>query len=100
MTRARLPLRIGLAAALVLAAALFGAPRAARAQPSAASYAVSWSVVAGGGGTSTGGVYHVSGTAGQADAGRQTGGGYSLGGGFWSGLVQALHTLFLPLTRR
>jgi hypothetical protein len=41
--------------------------------------------VAGGGGTSTGGVYAVSGTIGQLDAsGTMTGGSYSLTGGFWA----------------
>jgi hypothetical protein len=39
----------------------------------------------GGGGTSTGGVYSVSGTIGQPDAGGpMTGGSYSLTGGFWA----------------
>ncbi len=50
------------------------------------SYAITWSTVDGGGGTSTGGVYSVSGTIGQPDASQQamTGGNYSLVGGFWS----------------
>lgn len=45
-----------------------------------------WSKVTGGGGTSTGGVYSLSGTIGQHDATIQpmTGGSYSLTGGFWS----------------
>jgi hypothetical protein len=39
----------------------------------------------GGGGTSTGGVYSVTGTIGQPDAGGpMTGGPYSLTGGFWA----------------
>jgi hypothetical protein len=51
----------------------------------AQSYSIDWYKVAGGGGTSTGGVYAVSGTIGQADAsGPMTGGNYSLSGGFWS----------------
>lgn len=45
-------------------------------------------VAAGGGGTSSGGNYAVSGTIGQADAGGPlTGGNYSLTGGFWSGVT-------------
>ena len=51
----------------------------------AQSFSIDWSTVDGGGGTSTGGVYSVSGTIGQPDAsGAMTGGGYSLTGGFWS----------------
>lgn len=42
--------------------------------------------IAGGGGTSTGGVYSVSGTTGQPDASAttMTGGNFSLTGGFWT----------------
>jgi hypothetical protein len=51
----------------------------------AQSYSINWYKVAGGGGTSTGGVYAVSGTVGQPDAGGpMTGGNYSLTGGFWA----------------
>ena len=48
------------------------------------SYSIDWNKVAGGGGVSTGGVYTVTGTIGQPDAGAMTGGSYSLTGGFWS----------------
>lgn len=52
---------------------------------SAQTYSIDWSKVSGGGGTSTGGVYVVSGTLGQHDAGTpMSGGGFSLTGGFWS----------------
>jgi len=49
-------------------------------------FAIDWSTIDGGGGTSTGGVYAVSGTIGQPDASQQTmtGGNYSLTGGFWA----------------
>jgi len=48
-------------------------------------YSINWFKVAGGGGTSVGGAYQVSGTIGQTDAGGpMTGGSYSLTGGFWS----------------
>ena len=51
----------------------------------AQSYSIDWHKIAGGGGTSTGGVYSVSGTIGQHDAGGpMTGGNYSITGGFWS----------------
>ena len=51
----------------------------------AQSYSVDWYKMAGGGGTSTGGVFTVSGTIGQHDAGGpMTGGNFSLTGGFWS----------------
>ena len=50
----------------------------------AQSYAISWSTMDGGGGTSTGGVYAVSGTMGQADAGAMSGGPYAVVGGFWA----------------
>ena len=52
---------------------------------SAQTYSIDWSKVSGGGGTSTGGVYAVSGTIGQHDAGTtMSGGNFSLTGGFWS----------------
>jgi len=51
----------------------------------AQSYSVDWHKVSGGGGTSTGGVYSISGTVGQHDAGGpMIGGNYSLYGGFWA----------------
>jgi hypothetical protein len=51
----------------------------------AQSYNIDWYKISGGGGTSTGGIYQVSGTIGQPDASRaMTGGNYSLTGGFWS----------------
>ena len=49
------------------------------------SFTIDWYKVAGGGGTSTGGTYSVSGTIGQPDAsGAMSGGQYSVTGGFWS----------------
>ena len=51
----------------------------------AQSYSINWYIIDGGGGTSTGGVYSVSGTIGQHDAGGPlTNGNYSLTGGFWA----------------
>jgi hypothetical protein len=60
------------------------------------SYSIDWHKIAGGGGTSTGGVYSVSGTIGQPDAGpTMTNGQYSLTGGFWV-LPQAVQTEGAP----
>jgi hypothetical protein len=66
-------------------------PLVARAQ-----YSIDWYKVAGGGGTSTGSVYSVSGTIGQHDAsGPMTGGNYSLTGGFWA--LYAVQTAGAPV---
>jgi len=51
----------------------------------AQTYSIDWHTVDGGGGTSTGGVYSVSGTIGQPDAGpTMTNGQYAVTGGFWA----------------
>jgi hypothetical protein len=63
---------------------------------SAQNYTIDWYKVAGGGGTSTGGTYQVSGTIGQADAGGpMTGGNYSITGGFWA-LISVVQTPGAP----
>ena len=62
----------------------------------AQQYSIGWYKVAGGGGTSTGGTYAVSGTIGQHDAGGPlTGGNYSLTGGFWA-LISVVQTAGAP----
>jgi hypothetical protein len=62
----------------------------------AQSYSIDWYKIAGGGGTSTGAAYQVSGTIGQHDAGGpMTGGGYSLTGGFWA-LISVVQTPGTP----
>ncbi len=58
-------------------------------------FAIDWSTADGGGGTSTGGVYTVSGTVGQPDAGTMAGGNYTLAGGFW-GVAAAVQTEGAP----
>jgi hypothetical protein len=63
----------------------------------AQSYSIDWYTIDGGGGTSTGGVYSVSGTIGQPDAGHMSGGNYTLDGGFWS--ILAVQTPGAPLLR-
>ena len=64
-----------------------------RAQP----YSIGWFTIDGGGGTSTGSVYSVSGTVGQPDATQapMTGGNYSLTGGFWA--LYAVQSSTAPL---
>jgi hypothetical protein len=71
-----------------LAAAAFGL--SAQAQ-----YSIDWYSINGGGGTSSGGPYSVTGTIGQPDAGIMSGGSYTLVGGFW-GIISALPTPGAP----
>jgi hypothetical protein len=82
---------------LLLTGLLLGLPLFAHAQ----NYDLSWFKIAGGGGTSTGGTYSVSGTIGQPDAGHMSGGNYSLDGGFWGllAVVQTPGAPFLTITR-
>jgi hypothetical protein len=62
-----------------------------------AQYSVDWSTIDGGGGTSTGGVYSITGTIGQPDAGAtMIGGNFSLDGGFW-GVIAVVQTPGAPL---
>ena len=62
-------------------------------------YDLSWNTFDGGGGTSAGGDYIVSGTAGQPDAGALTGGEYTLIGGFWGG-ASTRYELLIPAVLR
>jgi hypothetical protein len=80
---------------LVLVAALSGF---AVSRASAQSYSIDWFTIDGGGGTSTGGVYSVSGTIGQPDAGHMSGGNFTLDGGFW-GIIAAIQNPGSPLLR-
>ena len=61
-----------------------------------AQYSIDWFTIDGGGGTSTGGVYSVSGTIGQPDAGLHRGGNYALVGGFW-GVAEVIQTEGAPV---
>src|SRR2546430_10476182 len=65
--------------------------------PAFGQFSIDWFTIDGGGGTSTGGVYSVSGTVGQPDASSQplAGGNFSLTGGFWS--LFAVQTPGAPL---
>ena len=61
------------------------------------SFSVDWFSIDGGGGTSSGGNYSLSGTIGQSDAGRLTGGAYQLEGGFWA--IQSVDSPLLRIER-
>jgi len=63
------------------------------------SFDLAWKKVSGGGGKSIGGTYELGGTAGQADAGVLSGGGFSVAGGFWGVGISAPpgYKLYLPL---
>jgi hypothetical protein len=65
---------------------------AALAQP----YTIDWSTIDGGGGTSTGGSFSLSGSIGQPDAGTSSGGPFTLQGGFWS-VIDAVQTEGAPI---
>lgn len=60
------------------------------------SYGVDWSTFAGGGGASTAGVYTVTGTIGQPDAGRVNSSDFTIDGSFWS-IVAAIQEPGAPL---
>jgi len=71
-------------------------PSACCLRASAQQYSIDWYKVSGGGGTSTGATYQVTGTIGQPDAGgAMSGGSYLLTGGFWS-LISVVQTAGLP----
>jgi hypothetical protein len=64
---------------------LFGSVWMCASSATAQIYSMDRFAIAGGGGTSTGGVYSVSGTIGQADTGGPMNNGqYSVTGGFWA----------------
>lgn len=68
----------------VLSLLLF-VPMLSRAQ-SGGQFDLSWSTIDGGGGASGAGQFSLVGTIGQPDAGKLTGGNFSIEGGFWSGI--------------
>lgn len=62
---------------------------------------MTWNTLDGGGGTSSGGAFGLSGTIGQADAEEMSGGAFVLRGGFWLPAIEpAGRNLFLPLIVR
>lgn len=84
---------------LLGASILAGFTAIARAQ-SGGAFDLSWSTIDGGGGTSAGGQFSLSGTIGQPDAGAAalTGGQFSLTGGFWS-FLRVVQTSGAPLLK-
>jgi hypothetical protein len=52
-----------------------------------AQFAIDWHTIDGGGGTSSGGSYSLSGTIGQPDAGTLSDNNYTLQGGFWPAII-------------
>jgi hypothetical protein len=50
----------------------------------AGQFEIPWHTTDGGGGTSTGGPFALSGTIGQPDAGQMSGGSFAITGGFWA----------------
>jgi hypothetical protein len=62
----------------------------------AQNYSIDWYSIDGGGGTSSGGAYTLTGTIGQPDAGKLSGGDFELTGGFMS-IVTAIQSPDGPL---
>jgi len=62
-----------------------------------AQYSIDWFTVDGGGGTTSDGVYEISGTIGQPDAGSVITGDYVIEGGFWSDLEPGAPGLTIEL---
>ena len=76
-----LPAFVALSLVIILATAV-------SAQLAGGGPEINWYTIDGGGGTSTGGTYSLSGTIGQPDAGGpMTGGTSSVPGGFWPGAI-------------
>jgi hypothetical protein len=82
--------RRGLKPAVLGLAVLALSAVAAYAQPDG-GFGLNWWTVDAGGGTSSGGIYAVRGTAGQSDVGTSSGATYTLRGGFW-GVAQGACT--------
>ena len=78
---------------LLVAGAVLAAPN---------GFSIDWWTVDGGGGTSEGGDYALSGSIGQPDAGPvMTGGEYTVSGGYWAGVSQPFtNTISLPVVMR
>jgi hypothetical protein len=89
---------LALSGVLVLASGLLVHASEASALLTASNTLTNWSVD-GGGGSSSGSGYTITGTLGQPDAGVLTGNSYTLTGGFWGG-VPANSPIFVPIAQR
>jgi hypothetical protein len=94
----RRPRAVAFAALALLLAGLWLGTGSTLAQ-TGGGYDLSWFVLAGGGGTSAGSPYSISGTAGQPGVDTLSGDRYTLIGGFWSA-GPAQTSLYLPLVQR
>jgi hypothetical protein len=77
-------MRVNRCVPVVLGVTLLAITAAAAPVKGPPQFDLSWNTIDGGGGTSTGGSFALSGTIGQPDAGTMSGGIFSLQGGFWA----------------
>ncbi|MGQ0604068.1 MAG: hypothetical protein ACT4QE_20495 [Anaerolineales bacterium] len=85
-----------LTCALVLLALTLTAPALAQ----TGGYAIESFTVDGGGGTSSGGNFTLSGAIGQPEAGALAGGAFTLTGGFWGDAFSGSVKVYLPFIQR
>jgi hypothetical protein len=64
----------------------------------AQNYSIDWYSIDGGGGSSSGSGFSITGTIGQPDASRSSGGNYAVDGGFW-GIISAIQAPGGPFLR-
>ncbi len=84
------PSRSATGAAFVMALTLITLFTGSALAQTGGGYDLTWNTIDGGGGTvATGSGYEVSGTIGQANAGKLSGGGYFVNGGFWAAPASA-----------
>lgn len=96
MLRTRIPRRVLL---LVAVGVLLGV--SATFAQTGGGFDLTWNTMDGGGGTSAGGNFSLTGTSGQPDAGvLMSGGSYALVGGFWGGMGLFSPQMYLPLVLR
>ena len=100
MSRKIITLLLFMVLCLITASVILAAP-----DSPAGGLSISWWTVDGGGGTSKGGQFALSGTAGQPDAAAMSGGPYTLNSGFWNGRVNGVSgglgtNLYVPFVGR
>ncbi len=96
-----IPLSLTVLVALLLALLAFPALASTQSMPAADTYDLTWFTHDSGAEpvTSADGVYSLSSTAGQPDAGLLSSGGYTLSGGFWYG-VKPVYRVALPVVEK